>query len=172
MGKRKHKKKQAKNLIIGAGALAGATMAAVMLNSKNQTKKKKNEQTDEKEKEKQGKQENKQERGCKSTDRQVYFIGGGLASLAGAAYLIRDCHMEGKRIHILEGMSVLGGSNDGAGDVNNGFVCRGGRMLNEETYENFWELFKDIPSLDMPNKSVTEEILNFDHLHPTYAQAR
>lgn len=40
MGKRKHKKKQTKNFIIGAGALAGATMAAVMLNSKNQTKKK------------------------------------------------------------------------------------------------------------------------------------
>ncbi len=45
-------------------------------------------------------------------------------------------------------------------------------MLNEETYENFWELFSGIPSLDMPGKSVTEEILNFDHLHPTHAQAR
>ncbi|RXD24972.1 oleate hydratase, partial [Acinetobacter baumannii] len=50
--------------------------------------------------------------------------------------------------------------------------CRGGRMLNEETYENFWELFSTIPSLDMPHMSVTEEILNFDHLHPTHAQAR
>ena len=69
-------------------------------------------------------------------------------------------------------MHILGGSNDGAGDPENGFVCRGGRMLNEETYENFWELFSSVPSLDMPGKSVTEEILNFDHLHPTHAQAR
>lgn len=45
-------------------------------------------------------------------------------------------------------------------------------MLNEETYENFWELFSSIPSLDMPGMSVTEEILNFDHHHPTHAQAR
>ena len=105
-------------------------------------------------------------------DKQVYFVGGGLASLAGAAYLIRDCNFKGENIHIIEGLKILGGSNDGAGDPINGFVCRGGRMLNEETYENFWELFRSIPSLDMPGMSVTEEILNFDHLHPTHAQAR
>lgn len=105
-------------------------------------------------------------------DRHVYFVGGGLASLAGAAYLIRDCNFKGENIHIIEGLKILGGSNDGAGDPINGFVCRGGRMLNEETYENFWELFRSIPSLDMPGMSVTEEILNFDHLHPTHAQAR
>ncbi len=104
--------------------------------------------------------------------KQVYFVGGGLASLAGAAYLVRDCNFKGENIHIIEGMQILGGSNDGAGDVQNGFLCRGGRMLNEETYENFWELFSSIPSLDMVGKSVTEEILNFDHLHPTHAQAR
>lgn len=105
-------------------------------------------------------------------NKEVYFVGGGLASMAGAAYLIRDCQMPGEQIHIIEGMHILGGSNDGAGDVQNGFVCRGGRMLNEETYENFWELFSSIPSLDMPQMSVTQEILNFDHLHPTHAQAR
>ncbi|HAB7397123.1 TPA_asm: oleate hydratase [Listeria monocytogenes] len=105
-------------------------------------------------------------------DKQVYFVGGGIASLAGAVYLIRDANFDGKNIHIIEGMHILGGSNDGAGSVEHGFVCRGGRMLNEETYENFWDLFSSIPSLDMPNFSVTEEILNFDHLHPTHAQAR
>ncbi|WP_042348091.1 oleate hydratase [Bacillus massiliigorillae] len=105
-------------------------------------------------------------------DKQVYFIGGGIASLAGAAYLIRDAHFNGENIHIIEGMHILGGSNDGAGTPETGFVVRGGRMLNEETYENFWELFGSIPSLDMPGQSVTEEILNFDHLHPTHAQAR
>lgn len=105
-------------------------------------------------------------------DNEVYFVGGGLGSLAGAAYLIRDAGFDGKRIHILEGMPVLGGSNDGSGTPAEGFVCRGGRMLNEETYENFWELFSSIPSLDWEGHSVTEEILNFDHLHPTHAQAR
>ncbi len=105
-------------------------------------------------------------------DRQVYFVGGGLASLAGAAYLIRDAGFDGANIHIFEGMPILGGSNDGAGSAREGFVCRGGRMLNEETYENFWELFSSIPSLEQPQRSVTEEILNFDHAHPTCAKAR
>lgn len=105
-------------------------------------------------------------------NKQVYFIGGGLASLAGAVYLIRDCNFKGENIHILEGMKVLGGSNDGAGDAENGFVCRGGRMLNEETYENLWDLLSSIPSIEDEKKSVKEEILNFDHLHPTHSQAR
>lgn len=108
----------------------------------------------------------------RTSGRQVYFVGGGLGSMAGAAYLLRDCGFKGENIHIIEGLKVLGGSNDGAGDKSKGFIVRGGRMLNEETYENFWELFSTIPSIDAPGKSVTEEILNFDHLHPTHAQAR
>lgn len=105
-------------------------------------------------------------------NQQAYLIGGGLASMAAAAYLIQDGHMDGKNIHIYEGMKILGGSNDGAGSIKDGFICRGGRMLNEETYENFWELFDRIPSIDHPGQSVTKEILDFDHLHPTEARAR
>lgn len=106
------------------------------------------------------------------TGRKAYFVGGGLASLAGAAFLIRDCAFPGEQITVYEGMHILGGSNDGIGTPEKGFVCRGGRMLNEETYENFWDLFSSIPSLDNPGRSVTEEILNFDHAHPTCAKAR
>lgn len=105
-------------------------------------------------------------------NKQVYLVGGGLASLAGAAYLIRDGGIRGKNIHILEGMHILGGSNDGAGNSAKGYIIRGGRMLNEETYENFWELFSTIPSIDRKGMSVTEEILEFDHSHPTRAKAR
>lgn len=105
-------------------------------------------------------------------DKQVYLIGGGIGMLAAAVYLLRDANFNGKNIHIIEGMPILGGSNDGTGTNETGFVVRGGRMLNEETYENFWELFDSIPSLEWPNHSVTEEILNFDQLHPTHAQAR
>lgn len=106
------------------------------------------------------------------TGNHAYLVGGGLASMAAAAYLIRDCGFPGDQITIYEGMHILGGSNDGIGTPETGFVCRGGRMLNEETYENFWELFRSIPSLEQPGKSVTEEILNFDHAHPTCAKAR
>lgn len=105
-------------------------------------------------------------------ERRAYLIGGGLASMAAAAYLVRDCRFPGNHITIYEGLGVLGGSNDGSGTPDKGFLCRGGRMLNEETYENFWELFRSIPSLEQPGRSVTEEILNFDHAHPTCAKAR
>lgn len=105
-------------------------------------------------------------------EKQAYFVGGGLASLAGATYLIRDCGFNGENIHIIESMPILGGSNDGIGNPEKGFVCRGGRMVNEETYENFWELFSSIPSIYRDGKSVSEEILEFDHNHPTNAKAR
>ena len=108
----------------------------------------------------------------KETLENVYFVGGGLASLAGATYLIRDFGIKGEQIHILESLPILGGSNDGAGDAVNGFICRGGRMLNEETYENTWELLSTIPSLDRPEMSLCEEILAFDHENPTHANAR
>ncbi len=105
-------------------------------------------------------------------NKQAYFVGGGLASLAGAAYLIRDCGFPGRNIHILESMNILGGSNDGGGNSIDGYVVRGGRMLNEETYENTWGLLSSIPSLDHEGISVTDEILAFDHAHPTHANAR
>lgn len=107
-----------------------------------------------------------------SDNRQAYFIGGGLASLAGAVYLIEDAHFPGNNIHIIEHLPVVGGSNDGAGTEEKGFICRGGRMLNEETYENFWDLTSRIPSLDVPNISLKDEILAFDHANPTHANAR
>jgi oleate hydratase len=154
---RKKLNKNNLNLLLIIASIAGATATAII--SAKKLKNKSEALTD--------LPENKNSEG-----KQVYFVGGGLASLAGAAYLVRDCNFKGENIHIIEEMKILGGSNDGAGDAINGFVCRGGRMLNEETYENFWELFSNVPSLDMLGKSVTEEILNFDHLHPTHAQAR
>ena len=44
-------------------------------------------------------------------------VGGGLGSLTGAAYLLRDCGFDGKNIHIIEALPVTGGSNDACGDA-------------------------------------------------------
>ena len=155
-----NKDKLGKALAAGAGAAAAAAVAATTVAA---TKKMRRQQEEEIENAVQNRDYG---------DKQVYFVGGGIASLAGAAYLVRDANFKGKNIHILEGMDILGGSNDGIGTPEKGFVCRGGRMLNEETYENFWDLFSSIPSLDNPDRDVTTEILNFDHAHPTHARAR
>jgi MCRA family len=48
-------------------------------------------------------------------DAHVYLVGGGIASLAAAAFLIRDGDVLGHRIIILEELDRLGGSLDGAG---------------------------------------------------------
>lgn len=148
-----------------AAALAAAAGTAVVAVKRIQKKKKAAEQ--------EAKHENNSHV-CQidNEDRQAFLVGGGLASMAAAAYLLRDAGFSGENIRIFEGMPIVGGSNDGSGDWEKGYVVRGGRMLNEETYENFWDLFSHIPSLEQPGKSVTEEILAFDRLHPTCAKAR
>ena len=57
---------------------------------------------------------------------QVYLVGGGVASLAAAAFLIRDASFPGEHIHILEQLPVLGGSLDGArSPSHHGYASRG-----------------------------------------------
>lgn len=108
----------------------------------------------------------------KNSEKQAYFIGGGIASLAGAAFLIRDGEMKGHNIHILEDLNINGGALDGAKSEQDGFVMRGGRMLNKPTYECTWNLLADIPSVDTPGISVKDEIHAFTDQYPTHAQAR
>ncbi|MDR2974268.1 MAG: oleate hydratase [Propionibacteriaceae bacterium] len=113
----------------------------------------------------------------------AYMIGAGVGCLAAAVYLIRDGHWDGSQITIM-GLDTHG-ANDGAvtsayeGEYGNqrladdaGYLARGGRMLNEETYENLWDLLDSIGSLTSPGKSVTREILDFDHAHPTHDVGR
>ena len=47
---------------------------------------------------------------------KAYLVGGGIGSLAAAAFMIRDGNLPGENISILEAMPVMGGSLDGAGD--------------------------------------------------------
>ena len=61
-------------------------------------------------------------------DTKANLVGGGIASLASAAYLIRDGGIAGKHIVILEATDVIGGSLDGDGSPQHSYVIRGGRM--------------------------------------------
>lgn len=103
---------------------------------------------------------------------KAYFVGGGIASLAGAAFLIRDGGMPGDQISILDAGSVMGGSLDASGDADHGYSMRGGRMLTTDNYECTWELFKAIPSLTQAGRSVFEETLEFNEKHVSNAMAR
>jgi oleate hydratase len=107
-----------------------------------------------------------------TSTRQAYFVGGGIGSLAAAAFLIRDGGMPGSQITILEAGPLLGGSLDGGGDAERGYSMRGGRMLTTDNYECTWDLYKSIPSLARPGLSVFEETLEFNEQHVSHALAR
>ena len=111
------------------------------------------------------------ESSVKQSGGMAYFIGSGIAALAGAAFLIRDGLVAGETIHIFDEMSRIGGSLDGAGTADQGYVIRGGRML-EEHYTCTFGLFASIPALTDPAKSVTEEIVEFSQKYVTSSRCR
>ena len=89
-------------------------------------------------------------------EKSAYIVGSGLASLAAACFLVRDGQMPGDHIHILEAMDVAGGACDGIHDPTRGYVMRGGREM-EDHFECLWDLFRSIPSLEIPGASVLDE---------------
>ncbi|MBK5243214.1 oleate hydratase [Clostridium sp.] len=104
-------------------------------------------------------------------NKKAYLIGGGIASLAAAEYLIRDGHMDGKNITILEQKNILGGSMDGAGNAKDGYVALGGREM-EEHYECMWDLFGKVPSLEEPGRTVLDEFKELNDSDPNYSNCR
>lgn len=100
------------------------------------------------------------------------MIGGGIGSLAAAAFMIRDGKMAGDSITILEAAPLVGGSLDAAGDGSAGYSMRGGRMLTTDNYECTWALFKSIPSLTHEGQSVYQETIEFNELHSSDSKAR
>ena len=102
---------------------------------------------------------------------KVYLIGGGIASMAAAVYLVKDAEVQGRNIHILEQDDILGGACDGAGESEEGFVVRGGRM-HEEHFVCYWDLLSNIPSYEDPNVSVKDESFEFNSRFVSNSQAR
>jgi oleate hydratase len=112
------------------------------------------------------------DRGIMSTGVQAWLVGGGIGSMAAAAFMIRDGGMPGASITILEAAPVMGGSLDGAGNATLGYSLRGGRMLTTDNYECTWDLYKTIPSLRDKSMSVFDETLAFNERHKAHSMAR
>ena len=95
--------------------------------------------------------------------RKAYIVGGGLAGLSAAAFLIRDGQMPGENITIFEELSLAGGGCDGIKDNKLGYIIRGGREM-EDHFECLWDLYRSIPSLKNEGQSVLDEFnyLNMD----------
>jgi oleate hydratase len=102
--------------------------------------------------------------------RKAYLVGGGIASMAAAAFMIRDGDMLGQNITIFEETDTVGGSLDGAGSPKVGYILRGGRMI-ERKYLCTYDLFSSIPTLD-DSKSVTDEIFAWNETMKTSSKSR
>ena len=101
----------------------------------------------------------------------VFLVGGGIAALSAAALLIREGRVPGSHIHILEQSDRLGGSLDGSGCFETGYLIRGGRMF-EEHFGCTFDLFNSIPTLTDAEKSVSTEILEFSRQVVTSSNCR
>ena len=103
--------------------------------------------------------------------KSAYIIGSGLAGLSAAVFLVRDAQMKGENIHILEELPVAGGSLDGAKRPNAGFVVRGGREM-ENHFECLWDMYRSIPSLEIPGASYLDEYYWLDKEDPNSSNCR
>jgi oleate hydratase len=81
-------------------------------------------------------------------DKAAWFVGAGLASMASAAFMIRDGQMDGSKITVLERLTLPGGALDGIEEPKKGFVIRGGREVDDH-YECLWDLYRSIPSIEV-----------------------
>jgi len=103
---------------------------------------------------------------------QLYVVGGGIAGLSAAVFAIRDAHIPGKNIHIFEVLDVLGGALDGSGSAETYYVSRGDRKFNLEVFQCLWDVLSAVPSLTDPDKSVKDEIFEYNQTHKKNARSR
>ena len=103
---------------------------------------------------------------------RAYLVGGGIASLASAAYLIRDGGIPGANIVIFEETDAIGGSLDGQGSAETGYFMRGGRMFTDEAYTCTYDLLSSIPSLSDPHTTVRDEIRTFNEAMKSHSHCR
>ena len=103
--------------------------------------------------------------------KSAYIVGSGLAGLAAAAFLVRDAQMPGKNIHIFEKDPVAGGACDGAFIEKYGFLCRGGREM-ENHFECLWDLFRSVPSIETEGVSVLDEYYWLNKHDPNFSLER
>ncbi|MHC5202103.1 oleate hydratase [Myroides sp. LJL119] len=105
-------------------------------------------------------------------DSKIYIVGSGIAGLAAAYYFIRDTGATPSNIVFLDQLEVEGGSLDGSGNPTDGYLIRGGREM-DMTYENVWDMYQDIPALELPEPySVLDEYRLINDNDPNYSVSR
>ncbi len=89
-------------------------------------------------------------------EKRAYIVGGGIAGLSAAAFLVADASMPGDHVTIYEALPRMGGSMDAAGTPKSGYTSRGEREL-EPYMECLWYLCSKVPSLQTPGLTILDE---------------
>jgi oleate hydratase len=104
--------------------------------------------------------------------KRAHIVGGGIAGLATAAFLVDDAHMPGESITIYEASAVNGGSLDAVWDPDAAkYKNRGSRMF-ERRYECLSYLMEKIPSIQTPGLTVLDETYQANVEYPTRSGLR
>lgn len=103
--------------------------------------------------------------------RKAHIIGGGIAGLATAVFLIDDCYVPGENVTIYDQLPVMGGSMDGAKQGEGQYTCRGEREL-EPYMECLWYLGNKISSIYTPGRTITEETVDVNKADRIDSKAR
>ncbi|MGL4742499.1 MAG: oleate hydratase [Sarcina sp.] len=94
-------------------------------------------------------------------NRKISIVGGGIAALASAVYFIQEGRIPAENITIFEQLNCLGGSMDGAGNNESGFIAHGARMFDKEAYACSYDLFSRVPALD-GNMTILDDFNKFN----------
>ncbi|KQC10132.1 MAG: hypothetical protein APR62_12655 [Smithella sp. SDB] len=105
-------------------------------------------------------------------DTNLYIVGGGMAGLSAAIFAVRDAHIPGKNIHIFEVHKSTGGSLYGEGTPDTFYFTRGDWKVGIPTHHCMFDVLSEIPSADDPNKSVTQEIFEYNKIHKKNTRTR
>lgn len=103
-------------------------------------------------------------------ERKAYIVGGGIAGLAAAAFLVDDAQMPGENITIYERRADMGGCCGIVG-TEGSYVCPGEREM-EPNMECLWYLCSKIPSLDTPGRTVLDETVDVNRNSPIHSECR
>lgn len=104
-------------------------------------------------------------------EKHAHIIGGGIAGLAAAAFLVTDAQMPAGNVTVYESLPRVGGSMDADGDAAVGYTSRGEREL-EAFMECLWYLCSKVPSLQTPGLTILDETHQANEREPIYSHFR
>ena len=103
-------------------------------------------------------------------EKKAFIVGGGIAGLSAAVFLIDDAGMPGKNITIYEKRQDVGGCC-GVVSTEGAYICPGEREM-EPYMECLWYLCSKIPSLDSPGRTVLDETVDANRESAIHSECR